>query len=404
MEDLLLLIHRIPYPPNKGDKIRSYHLLKHLAQHYRVHLATFVDDPNDWQYVPHVEALCASSHFAKMNPLLSRVRSLGALLKNRSLSQEYYRDAGMARWVDDTLAAHKIDRVLVFCSPMAQYAERHRNARRVIDFCDIDSEKWRQYAEQKSFPMNLVYRYEAKQLLRYERQVARDYDASLFVSAPEAELFRTLAPESSPKIGHFSNGVDTDYFSPEQQHPSPYAPGERALVFTGAMDYWPNIDAVKWFASEVFPLIRERTGGEMSDARFYIVGSRPAPAVQALAQQPGIVVTGTVPDVRPYIAHAAVAVAPLRIARGVQNKVLEAMAMATPVVVSPQALEGIDAVPGSELVLADAPSAFADACAALLEGQADASAAIGRAARAKVQRQYSWSSNLACIGESLECS
>jgi sugar transferase (PEP-CTERM/EpsH1 system associated) len=400
MEDLLLLIHRIPYPPNKGDKIRSYHLLKHLAQHYRVHLATFVDDPNDWQYVPHVEALCASSHFARMNPLLARARSLTALAKNRSLSLEYYRDAGLARWVDQTLAAHKIDRVLVFCSPMAQYAERHRGARRVIDFCDIDSEKWRQYAEQKSFPMSWLYRYEAKQLLRYERQVARDYDASLFVSAPEAELFRSLAPESSPKIGHFSNGVDTDYFSPEQQHPSPYAAGERALVFTGAMDYWPNIDAVKWFAAEVFPALRQR----FSDVRFYIVGSRPAPAVLALAQQDGIVVTGTVPDVRPYIAHAAVAVAPLRIARGVQNKVLEAMAMATPVVVSPQALEGIDAVPGSELVLADAPAAFADACAALLAGQDSANAAIGRAARAKVQRQYSWSSNLACVGESLECS
>jgi sugar transferase (PEP-CTERM/EpsH1 system associated) len=400
MEDLLLLIHRIPYPPNKGDKIRSYHLLKHLAQHYRVHLATFVDDPNDWQYVPHVEALCASSHFARMNPLLARARSLGALLKNRSLSLEYYRDAGLARWVDDTLAAHKIDRVLVFCSPMAQYAERHRGARRVIDFCDIDSEKWRQYAEQKSFPMSWLYRYEARQLLRYERQVARDYDASLFVSAPEAELFRSLAPESSPKIGHFSNGVDTDYFSPDQAHANPYGAGERALVFTGAMDYWPNIDAVKWFAAEVFPAVRQR----FPEARFYIVGSRPSPAVQALAQQDGIVVTGTVPDVRPYIAHAAVAVAPLRIARGVQNKVLEAMAMATPVVVSPQALEGIDAVPGSELVLADEPAAFADACAALLAGQDSASAAIGRAARAKVQRQYSWSSNLACIGESLECS
>jgi sugar transferase (PEP-CTERM/EpsH1 system associated) len=283
---------------------------------------------------------------------------------------------------------------------MAQYAERHRGARRVIDFCDIDSEKWRQYAEQKSFPMSWLYGYEAKQLLRYERQVARDYDASLFVSAPEAELFRRLAPESSPKIGHFSNGVDTDYFSPDQPHANPYAPGERALVFTGAMDYWPNIDAVKWFAAEVFPTVRQR----FPDARFYIVGSRPAPAVQALAQQPGIVVTGTVPDVRPYIAHAAVAVAPLRIARGVQNKVLEAMAMATPVVVSPQALEGIDAVPGSELVLADEPAAFADACAALLAGQDSANAAIGRAARARVQRQYSWSSNLACVGESLECS
>jgi sugar transferase (PEP-CTERM/EpsH1 system associated) len=400
VEDLLLLIHRIPYPPNKGDKIRSYHLLKHLAQHYRVHLATFVDDPDDWQHVPYVQSLCASSHFAGMKPLLARVRSLAGLVKNRSLSLEYYRDAGLARWVDRTVAAHGIERVLVFSSPMAQYADRYRAARRVVDFCDVDSDKWRQYAEQKSFPMSWIYRYEARQLLDYERQVARDYDASLFVSKPEAELFRRLAPESSPKIGYFSNGVDTDYFSPEQTHASPYAAGERALVFTGAMDYWPNIDAVKWFADEVFPALRRRD----SALRFYIVGSRPAPAVQALAQQDGVVVTGTVPDVRPYIAHAAVAVAPLRIARGVQNKVLEAMAMATPVVVSPQALEGIDAVPGDELVLAEDAPAFVDAITTLLAGLDGAGAAIGRAARARVQRQYSWSSNLACIGESLECS
>jgi sugar transferase (PEP-CTERM/EpsH1 system associated) len=400
MEDLLLLIHRIPYPPNKGDKIRSYHLLKHLARHYRVHLATFVDDPDDWQYVPHVEALCASSHFARMKPLLARVKSLSALLKNRSLSLEYYRDAGMARWVRDTVAAHKIERVLVFSSAMAQYADPHRGARRVVDFCDVDSDKWRQYADKKSFPMSWLYRYEADQLLRYERQVARDYDASLFVSAPEADLFRQLAPESTAKIGHFNNGVDTDYFSPEQSYTSPYAAAERALVFTGAMDYWPNVDAVQWFAHEVFPQLRAR----FADARFYIVGTRPAPAVQDLGKLPGVVVTGTVPDVRPYIAHAAVAVAPLRIARGIQNKVLEAMAMATTVVVSPQALEGIEAEPGSELVLAQDAGAFVDAVTTLLNGQEDAAAAIGRAARAKVQRRYSWSSNLACIEESLECS
>ncbi|WP_296951515.1 TIGR03087 family PEP-CTERM/XrtA system glycosyltransferase [uncultured Massilia sp.] len=400
MEDLLLLIHRIPYPPNKGDKIRSYHLLKHLARHYRVHLATFVDDKDDWQYVPHVQALCASSHFAPMNPLLARVKSLAALLKNRSLSLEYYRDAAMARWVRDTVAAHDVKRVLVFSSAMAQYAASYRDARRVVDFVDVDSDKWRQYAEQKSFPMSLLYGYEAKQLLRYERQVARDYDASLFVSAPEADLFRRLAPESSAKIGHFSNGVDTDYFSPAQDYASPYAPGERALVFTGAMDYWPNVDAVQWFADEVFPNLRAR----FADLKFYIVGSRPSQQVQELGKRAGIVVTGTVPDVRPYIAHAAVAVAPLRIARGIQNKVLEAMAMATPVVVSPQALEGIDAEPGSELVLAADAPAFADAVGALLAGRDDAAAAIGQAARAKVQRRYSWSSNLACIGENLECS
>jgi sugar transferase (PEP-CTERM/EpsH1 system associated) len=401
MEDLLLLIHRIPYPPNKGDKIRSYHLLKHLAKHYRVHLATFVDDPDDWQYVPHVEALCASSHFARMNPLVARVKSLAALLKNRSLSLEYYRDPKLARWVQNTVAAHGIERVLVFSSAMAQYADPYRQARRVVDFVDVDSDKWRQYADKKSWPMSWLYGYEAARLLDYERQVARDYDASLFVSAPEAALFRQLAPESGAKIGHFSNGVDTDYFSPEAEagHANPYQAGERALVFTGAMDYWPNVDAVQWFCDQVFPALRERC----PELRFYIVGSRPNAQVQALAQRPGVTVTGTVPDVRPYIAHAAVAVAPLRIARGIQNKVLEAMAMARAVVVSPQALEGIDAEPGSELVLAEDAPAFIEAVHALLASQDGALETIGQAARAKVQRRYSWSSNLACIGENLEC-
>jgi len=396
VQDLLLLIHRIPYPPNKGDKIRSYNLLKHLARDYRVHLATFVDDADDWQHVPTVEAMCASSHFAALNPMLARVRSLGALLKNRSLSLDYYQDAALQRWVDQTVAAHAIKRVLVFSSAMAQYADNYPDARRVIDFCDVDSDKWRQYADKKSWPMSWLYRHEARQLLRYERQVASQYDASLFVSGPEADLFRQLAPESTARIGHFSNGVDTDYFSPEHALATPYAPGERALVFTGAMDYWPNVDAVQWFCDEVFPLLRRQDPA----LRFYIVGSRPAPQVQALGQAAGVTVTGTVPDVRPYIRHARVAVAPLRIARGIQNKVLEAMAMATPVVVSPQALEGIAAEPGRDLLLAADAQGFADAVTQLLARGDDT---MGLAARARVEHHYSWPSNLACIGEKLEC-
>jgi sugar transferase (PEP-CTERM/EpsH1 system associated) len=396
MEDLLLLIHRIPYPPNKGDKIRSYHLLKHLAQRYRVHLAAFVDDADDWQHVPRVEALCASSHFAPLNPARARVRSLGALLANRSLSLDYYRDAGLAAWTANAMQAHDVKRIVVFSSAMAQYAEAYPDARRVVDFCDVDSDKWRQYAEQKSWPMSWLYRHEARQLLAYERHVARACDASLFVSAPEADLFKGLAPESAAKIGFFNNGVDTDYFSPERSYVSPYAAGERAVVFTGAMDYWPNIDAVQWFAADVFPQLRAR----YADLRFYIVGARPSGAVQALAQLPGVVVTGTVPDVRPYIAHAKVAVAPLRIARGIQNKVLEAMAMATPVVVSPQALEGIEAIPGTDLVLAPDAAAFVAAVATLLD-QSDG--ALGKAARAKVEQLYSWPSNLARIEARLEC-
>jgi sugar transferase (PEP-CTERM/EpsH1 system associated) len=396
VEDLLLLIHRIPYPPNKGDKIRSYHLLKHLAQSYRVHLATFVDDPDDWQHVPRVEALCASTHFAKLNPLVARVRSLGALFGNRSLSLDYYRDASTAQWVDQAVKQHNISRVLVFSSAMAQYADAYPGMRRVVDFCDVDSDKWRQYAEQKAWPMNMLYRHEAKQLLAYERKVARDYDASLFVSQPEADLFRQLAPESVTKIGHFNNGVDTDYFSPEPVSTSPYKDGEQAVVFTGAMDYWPNVDAVQWFATDVFPQLRAR----FPSLHFYIVGARPSTAVTALGNLPGVTVTGTVPDVRPYILHADVAVAPLRIARGIQNKVLEAMAMASRVVVSPQALEGIDATPGLELVLADGAGEFVAAVTSLLETP---NTTIGPAARRRVETQYSWPSNLACIGEQLEC-
>jgi sugar transferase (PEP-CTERM/EpsH1 system associated) len=397
VDDLLLLIHRIPYPPNKGDKIRSYHLLKHLAQHYRVHLGTFVDDRDDWQHVPHVRAMCASSHFAALNPATARVRSLGALLANRSLSLDYYRDAGLRAWTGATMREHGVKRIVVFSSAMAQYAEAYPDARRVVDFCDVDSDKWRQYAEQKPWPMNWLYRHEARQLLAYERKVARECDASLFVSEPEAALFRELAPESVAKIGFFNNGVDTDYFSPERSYASPYPAGQRTVVFTGAMDYWPNIDAVQWFAAQVFPQLR----ASFADARFYIVGARPAAAVQALAQLPGVVVTGTVPDVRPYIAHADVAVAPLRIARGIQNKVLEAMAMATPVVVSPQALEGIEAIPGTDLLVAADAAAFLAQVATLLT---EANTAIGPLARARVEQLYSWPSNLARIETRLECS
>ncbi len=398
MDDLLLLIHRIPYPPNKGDKIRSYHLLKHLARHYKVHLATFVDDADDWQHLPRVQALCASSHFARLDPTMARVRSLGALLANRSLSLDYYRDKGLREWVGKTMAAHQIGRVLVFSSAMAQYAEPYPQARRVVDFCDVDSDKWRQYAVQKSWPMSMLYAHEARQLLRYERKVAQESAAALFVSAPEAALFRELAPESAERIGFFNNGVDTDYFNPQPapgDYPNPFVAGQQALVFCGAMDYWPNVDAVSWFAREIFPSVLARHPA----AQFVIVGARPSAEVLQLAALPGVTVTGTVPDVRPFVAHAALCVAPLRIARGIQNKVLEAMSMAKTVVVSPQALEGIAAEPGRDLLLAhDAPQFAAAIGQALTAPRPE----MGASARRVVETRYGWSSNLAPVVSLLE--
>ena len=395
MENLLLLIHRIPYPPNKGDKIRSYHLLKHLAQRYRVHLATFVDDADDWQHVPRVQELCASSHFAPLNPKLARVRSLGALLANRSLSLDYYRDAGLQAWTENAMREHDIERVLVFSSAMAQYAEAYPDARRVVDFCDVDSDKWRQYAAKKAWPMSMLYAHEARQLLAYERKIARECDAALFVSEPEADLFKQLAPESAARIGFFNNGVDTAYFAPSAGYPSPYRSGQQVIAFAGAMDYWPNVDAVQWFASEVLPAVLAAEPA----AAFYIVGARPSAAVQQLAALPNVFVTGTVPDVRPYVAHAALSVAPLRIARGIQNKVLEAMSLAKTIVVSPQALEGIQAEPGRELVLAADAAQFA---AAVLHALAHPDPALGAAARARVEARYGWDANLAQVDTLLE--
>ena len=398
MDDLLLLVHRMPYPPNKGDKIRSYQLLRYLAGRYRVHLATFVDAADDWQYVPTVAALCGSSHFAPLHPLAARVRSLAGLARNRALSLDYYRDRKLAAWVDQTVARFRPQRVVVFSSPMAQYGLLP-GARVVIDYCDVDSDKWRQYAARKSWPVSLLYRYEAERLLRYERASALQAGAALFVSAPEAELFRSLAPESAARTDFLSNGVDTGYFAPRQGGVSPYGADEIPLVFCGAMDYWPNVDAVRWFADAILPALR----AQLPALRFYIVGARPAPEVRQLAGRDGICVTGTLPDIRPHVVHAALSVAPLRVARGIQNKVLEAMSMAKAVVLTPAALEGIDAEPGRHLLLAgDAPAFIAATLDLLAPARRAARDAMGAAARELVEAAYGWDARLAPLERLLE--
>lgn len=395
MQELLYLVHRIPYPPNKGDKIRSYHLLKHLGRRYRVHLGTFIDDGEDWNYVDKVKTLCGETCFAKLNPLAARMRSISGLISNSPLTLPYYQDASLQAWVNALLKARPVKNILVFSSAMAQYVSQARSAHRVIDFVDVDSDKWKQYAAANPWPLSWLYRREAKLLLCYEKQIAKDFDSATFVSEAEAGLFKRLAPEVATKITYFNNGVDTDYFSPQNAYPNPYPVGVRPLVFTGAMDYWANVDAVDWFARHVFPAIST----QLPRARFYIVGAHPSSRVQELASLPGVIVTGSVADVRPYLAHAALAVAPLRIARGIQNKVLEAMAMEKPVVASPQAIEGINAIPGKELFVAKDERDFARQVAALL--QAKSNAAIGHAARVCVTENYCWANNLGKVDELL---
>lgn len=386
-EGLLFLAHRIPFPPNKGDKIRSFHLLKHLASRYAVHLGAFVDDPDDWQYADALKPYCASVKLVPLHSRRAKLMSLAGLLTGEALTLPYYRNAGLARWAHDLAANGTVARGLAFSSAMAQFMPANL-ACRVLDMVDVDSDKWAQYAPTQRWPLSWVYAREGRRLADWETRVARDFDATLLVSEDEAALLRQRVPAAAARIGAFENGVDADYFSPARDYPNPYASDARGIVFTGAMDYWPNIDAVTWFAERIFPAVRDAVPG----ARFTIVGSRPSEAVAALSRQPGVVVTGGVPDVRPYLAHAVCAVAPLRIARGVQNKVLEAMAMARWVAATPQAAEGIRAEAGRDYRLVRDEAGFAQVVVETLRHPT-----ANPAARECVLRHYDWDRNVAVI-------
>ncbi len=392
MQSVLFLCHRLPWPPSKGDKIRSYHVLQRLLQHYRVYLGAFVDDPTDWQYLPAVEAACAGVCVRSLPPWRARWRALAALPRGEALTVGCYRDRTMQRWVDSVILERQPALALCYSSGVApfvmgQAVVRHRGLRRVMDFVDADSDKWRQYAQARRGISRLLYAREARRLAAFERTVATHFDASLFVSEAEAVFFRQQVPAAAAKVHGVANGVDGGYWSPHLDYANPFPAGTRAVVFTGAMDYRANVDAVEWFAHEVWP----RVHAARPDARFYIVGSNPAAAVRALAQRAGITVTGRVEDMRPYLAHAHVVTAPLRIARGIQNKVLEALAMGKVILATPQAWEGIDDFAGRQGCISSVPEVMAGEALRWLDRPEPARVP---AARTMLQVRFDWTRNL----------
>ena len=337
-EPLLFLVHRIPYPPNKGDKIRSYHLLNFLSQYYDIYLGAFIDDPEDNQYRERVSQFCKGVYLESLNPLNAKIKSLSGLISRKALSIPYYSSKKMQHWVNTQIEKNNIKQFLAFSSPMAQFLQNTPdNTLKIMDFVDIDSDKWQQYCKTHKGLMSWIYAREADYLFDYEKSIAQQFSASLFVSQQEAQMFKEMCPEAAQKVYGISNGVDIDYFSPDYSSDSPYNIDKKVLVFTGAMDYWANCDAVIWFANKVFPILRKKNPA----FEFYIVGSKPTEQVFALKSIKGVFVTGRVDDIRPFIKHAFLSVAPLRIARGIQNKVLEAMAMGKAVIATQNAVEGI---------------------------------------------------------------
>ncbi|MFS0736350.1 TIGR03087 family PEP-CTERM/XrtA system glycosyltransferase [Sphingomonas sp. 1P06PA] len=386
MGEILFLAHRAPYPPDRGDRIRSYHLVKALAALAPVHVVAFADDDDDAAAAEGLRPMVAS--LATVVRTRGRLEGgLAALAKGQPVSVAMFDDDAIRAAVDRLLIERPIDTLFVFSGQMATYVPRDLGGRRfIMDFVDVDSAKFAAYAADAKAPMRWIHAREARLLARFERAVAAQADTSLFVSEAEAALFRAGAP--GVRIEPIENGIDLAGFDPAQLWPKPPI-DTPFLLFTGQMDYAPNIEAVEAFACGPFALIRTAR----PDVRFVIAGRAPTRSVQRLADLPGVVVTGAVPDMRPWLAHAAAVVAPLLTARGIQNKVLEAMAMARPVVASPAAHEGIDALDGRDLIVCPLER-MAPAIVGLLSDP-DRATAIGRAARARMVARYGWDARLA---------
>jgi sugar transferase (PEP-CTERM/EpsH1 system associated) len=379
---ILYIAHRLPYPPNKGEKIRTFHQIQQLAKKHTIHLYTFVDDPDD---LPHAKALrkyCGSVE------VVNRGHSADAcyhaavgILKGLPLSVSLFYRTALAKKILQIISAERFDCIIASCSSMAQYVESSSGIPRIIDFIDVDSEKWSLYAQHRSFPLSFIYSCEAARLDSYEKNITALFDHSILCSRQEAESLCEKVKESP--ISVISNGVDLEYFSPS---PISGGPNECTVVFTGAMDYFPNIDAVEFFSREIFPQVRSG----FPSTQFYIVGRNPTPRVRELGKQTNVTVTGTVSDVRPYLARAAVAVAPFRLARGVQNKILESMAMGVPVVGTREAFKGIAATEQDGIRIADDPRSFAGHVTTFLEGDASSRREAGLQARHYVERHHRW--------------
>jgi sugar transferase (PEP-CTERM/EpsH1 system associated) len=398
MGDILFLSHRIPFPPDRGDKIRSHNVLKRLAQLAPVHVATFADDDEDFASRDALSKVAASDILVRRSkPLLAA--AIEALVLRKPLSLTAFHDGRLKRWVEDTLNRFPIDAIYVFSGQMAQYVPKTFKGRVVVDLVDVDSAKFEAYAAKSAGLRRWMERRETRLLSAEEALIASQADATLLISEAEADLLRSRVPQrlaGIARIHSMANGLDSEYFDPASVEPEPRMMdvGGPRLIFTGQMDYAPNVDAVLRAIDRIMPAVRSACPG----ASFHVVGRNPAAAVKARDGVGGVHVWGRVDDVRPWLAAADVALVPLEIARGVQNKVLEAMAMGVPVVLTPGAATGIDARNLDLFLVAETDAELISVIVSLARDRLLARR-IGAAARDWIVHNASWDAALARLPE-----
>lgn len=380
---VLFVCHRVPFPPKRGGKIRPFNVIRHLHQQgHDVTVASLARTAEEAREAEGLAAHCTKRLVEVVDDRVAWPRMVAWLPTTRPSSFGYFHSPRLARRIEAELAASPPDLIFVHCSSVAPYVERAQAPLKIIDFGDMDSQKWREYSQHRPFPFSAGYWLEAVKLERTERRLASRFDLATCTTRAEMESLRALG--ANGPTAWFPNGVDATFFHPSD---TPYEPD--LVTFVGRMDYYPNQQAVTRFCDEVLPELQARRPG----TRFEIVGADPSPAIRELGRRPGVTVTGSVPDVRPYVTRAALTVAPLEIARGTQNKILESMAMGVPVVCSRAASGGVDAVAGQHLLAYDTREQQVEAVLQVL-GDPGLRERLARAGLERVLSHHSWASSM----------
>jgi polysaccharide biosynthesis protein PslH len=377
--NILYVCHRFPFPPKRGGKIRPFNMIRHFAAcGHRVTVCSLARSATEAAEGAGIAPYCADFELTQVREPMQFARMVARLPVTTPSSMGYFYSPALAQRVRTRLAGQRWDLIFVHCSSVAQYVEHVRDVPKLLDFGDMDSQKWIEYANYKPRPLSWGYRFEGAKMLRAEKHLARHFD---FCTATTRAEWQTLEDYGTgASTDWFPNGVDSEFFCPGDE---PY--DADTISFIGRMDYYPNQECMSRFCDRVWPLLWARR----PNLKLLIVGAEPSPAMRRLGERPGVTVTGSVPDVRPYVRKSAVMVAPLAIARGTQNKILEAMAMGVPVVTSRVAAGGVDAEPGAHLVVADSPNEQAEAIIKLLES-AQERERLARAGRQRVLSHHAW--------------
>lgn len=380
---ILYVCHRFPFPPKRGGKIRPFNMIRHLTeQGHEVVVASLARDAAEAKEGEGIAPHCARFMVETVRNPVQGAKMVLNLPRRTPSSMGFFHSAKLARRVADELATNSYDLVFVHCSSVAQYVEHHTGCAKILDFGDMDSQKWISYGPMKPFPLSLGYYYEGFKMELAELALSQRFDTCTATTRAELATLQGLNP--GVHSDWFPNGVDAKKFSPTDE---PYDPN--TIVFIGRMDYYPNQECMFDFTKNTWPLLLKRR----PELKLVIVGADPSKEVLALGKLPGITVTGSVPEVQPYVRKAVCTIAPLNIARGTQNKILEALAMGVPTVSSVLAAGGVDAVPGEHILTASSPHEYAEAILRLVESPEERKR-FSEAGRARMLSHHSWSSSM----------